>query len=523
MCARRVARFDVTMQGAQMAASFLQFQNLSFTYPSMTRSLFVDLSVHFPTGWTGVVGPNGAGKSTLLALAVGSLKPQGGTIAHPGTAMYCAQRTDDPPEELVDFVYAGDREAAMLRGQLGIQDEWLDRWETLSHGERKRAQIGVALWLSPDVLALDEPTNHIDANARQLLIDALRRYHGVGLLVSHDRELLDALCEQCLFIDPPDATMRPGGVSEGAEQDAIERDTARNQDDVARHAITRLRRETQRRREAADQFAAKTKASKHKKPPAQDHDGSAKRNLAKLTGKDAFAGKLAGRMDSKARRAEQQRSSIKVKKTYDMGIWLDSDARSQRAFLFRLAAGEIPMGADRRLAFPELAMRPTDRIALTGGNGLGKSTLVRHILTNLEIPAERLVCIPQEITAEESRRILAEVNALPKERLGQIMTIVSRLGSRPHRLIESDEPSPGEVRKILLAKGISEQPHLIVMDEPTNHMDLPSITCLEEALDGCPCGLLLVSHDLRFLQSLATANWHIVPEDTGSRLEVSLW
>ncbi len=506
-----------------MPAPSLQFQNVSFTYASMTRPLLVEVKAHFPAGWTGVVGPNGAGKSTLLMLAVGELEPQEGTVVRSGQAIYCAQRTDLPPEALPDFVYAGDREALVLRDQLGIEDDWLDRWDTLSHGERKRAQIGVALWLDPDVLALDEPTNHIDGEARQLLIGALRRYRGVGLLVSHDRELLDALCTQCLFIDPPDASMRPGGVTQGSEQAGIEQETARRQDDAAKHTITRLQRETQRRREAADQFAAKTKAAKHRKPPAQDHDGTAMRNLAKLTGKDAFAGKLAARIGDRVTRAREQRASVKVKKVYELGIWLESDACSQRASLFRVPAGEIPLGNDRRLCFPDLVMRPTDRIAVTGANGLGKSTLLRHIMPQLDLPAERIVHVPQEITADESRRILAEIAALPKERLGQIMTIVSRLGSRPQRLIESDEPSPGEIRKILLALGIAGRPHLIVMDEPTNHMDLPSITCLEEALSECPCGLLLVSHDFRFLGALATINWHLVPTETGADVEVSLW
>jgi ATPase subunit of ABC transporter with duplicated ATPase domains len=75
--------------------------------------------------------------------------------------------------------------------------------------------------------------------------------------------------------------------------------------------------------------------------------------------------------------------------------------------------------------------------------------------------------------------------------------------------LESAAPSPGEIRKILLATGIANVPHLIVMDEPTNHLDLPSIECLEQALIECPCGLLLVSHDRRFLDALAHKRWHI--------------
>ena len=103
--------------------------------------------------------------------------------------------------------------------------------------------------------------------------------------------------------------------------------------------------------------------------------------------------------------------------------------------------------------------------------------------------------IPQEIGAEQSRQILADIQRLPRQELGQIMTIISRLGSRPQRLLDSAEPSPGELRKLLLALGVLRSPHLIILDEPTNHMDLVSIQCLEEALADCPCALMLVSHD----------------------------
>ena len=154
-------------------------------------------------------------------------------------------------------------------------------------------------------------------------------------------------------------------------------------------------------------------------------------------------------------------------------------------------------------------MRPDDRIALTGPNGAGKSTLIRRIVASLDLPAERLTYVPQEIGLDASARIMESARALPRDKLGFMMTVVSRLGSRPHRLLESLEPSPGEMRKLLLAMGVAREPHLIIMDEPTNHMDLPSIQCLEDALSDCPCGLLLVSHDVRFLQKLTTRLWDI--------------
>jgi macrolide transport system ATP-binding/permease protein len=108
--------------------------------------------------------------------------------------------------------------------------------------------------------------------------------------------------------------------------------------------------------------------------------------------------------------------------------------------------------------------------------------------------------------------MLDQVRRLAKDRLGHLMTIVSRLGSRPDRLLASDEPSPGETRKLLLALGMLGAPHIIIMDEPTNHMDLPSIEALETALADCPCSLLLVSHDQRFLQKLTRSTWHITAD-----------
>jgi ATPase subunit of ABC transporter with duplicated ATPase domains len=335
--------------------------------------------------------------------------------------------------------------------------------------------------------------------------------------------MLDTLCPQCLFIDPPDARVRAGGVSAGLEQQRLEQASARTRDDDARHDAQRLRDTAQRRREEGERVAMRTKAAKMKKPPMHDHDGRAKRQLAKLTNKDDWAAKQSAQIGKRAGKAEDRRAAIPVKKQVEMGFWLEGSARSSRNHLLWVPAGTIPLGGGRRLVFPELRIDPTDRIALTGANGLGKSTLVRHLLQHVNVPPDHLVDLPQEITAAESRRILDDVARLPKEVLGRVMTSVSRLGSRPQRLLESKQPSPGEVRKILLSLGVVRGPHLIVMDEPTNHMDLPSIACLEEALAACPCAMLLVSHDLRFLDALVAWHWQLVPEGDTVRLVVTPW
>ena len=126
-----------------MSKGSVTFQDISFVYETASAPLFENLSANFPAGWTGIVGPNGAGKSTILKLAAGELKPGRGRILAPERAMYCPQRTDEAPPMFADLVCATDSDACKIRRLLHIKEDWLARWDTLSHGERKRAQIGV--------------------------------------------------------------------------------------------------------------------------------------------------------------------------------------------------------------------------------------------------------------------------------------------------------------------------------------------------------------------------------------------
>lgn len=488
-----------------MTQNNIIFQNISFSYETTSYSLFQNLSANFPTGWTGIVGANGAGKTTLLKLATGKLEPNQGHIQYPQRTVYCAQRTDTAPDLLKNLIETKDGNACKIKGILRIEEDWLRRWDTLSYGERKRAQIGVALWWEPTCLAVDEPTNHLDIEGRQIVKKALELFQGVGLLVSHDRNLLDNLCQQCLFVDPPEAIMRPGGVSKGLKQQQQEQEYIQKQKQLAKQEHKRLKRTAQKKVE----ISSKEKKRLSKRGlSSKDHDARAKIGLARLTGKDAKASKRLRQLNSRIEKVRNDLEGIKIKKSYKTGIWLEG-CLSKRNRLFQIPAGTIELGGNRKLHIPELTMMPDNRIGIIGPNGVGKSTLVNIIFNQLDLPEDQVIYLSQEINVETSKDIINTALSLPKEKLGHLMTIISCLGSRPDRLLETEIPSPGEIRKLLLAIGITNSPNLIMMDEPTNHLDLPSIECLETALSDCPGGLLLVSHDLRFLESLCKTYWKI--------------
>jgi len=488
---------------------FVKFHNVSFGYDSASASLLQSVSLHIARGWTGVVGANGAGKTTLLKLAAGTLKPVRGDVETAANSLYCPQRTDDVPDRLGELILAKAKSACIIKGQLGICGDWAKRWATLSDGERKRAQLAVAMWLEPEVLAIDEPTNHLDLQGREIINKALQSFRGVGLLVSHDRELLDSLCQQCLFIEHPGVVARPGGITKGMQAAKAERRSLEKRYMLKKRAYRTLQREAVRRRE----FAKQSLKRRSKRGLAKgDHDAREKKDRARVAGKDGTGGKLHRQLKGRLTRARKGLENIAVRKEYALGIWLPGSV-SKRNSLLSLRPGSLPLGEERRLYYPELLIRRSDRIALSGPNGSGKSTLIRHIVNSLNVPATRITYIPQEIDLRQSQDILAQVHALADSKLGHLMTIVSRLGSRPHRLLDSTEPSPGETRKLLLAIGMTYAPHIIIMDEPTNHMDLPSIECLEQALSDCPCSLLLVSHDRRFLQKLTQIQWRTAQID----------
>ena len=478
---------------------YIQVTDLSFGWDA---PLIRDLNCRFEAGWTGITGVNGSGKTTLLNLLTGGLLPESGDIQVAGSLLYCRQVPEPFPAEAESLFDDYSAEAYQLKRLYGLEEVWRYRPETLSHGERKRIQVAAAIWLDPDILILDEPTNHLDSESKAVLTAALKQFRGVGIIVSHDRQLLDELTNRTLFLEPPGHDLREQPYSEAVKVRDEEAAWNASRRASLQKQIRRLEGQAAAYRRLAR--GADKRSSKRRLDP-KDHDGRLKLDCARLLGKDAMHGKMLNQLQGRIRQEQEKADALLLTKrpTFDFALHFTPD---RRRYQFMLEDGEIRMG-DKLLTYPDLSLGSGDHTALTGVNGSGKSTLLKMIYPHCR--EEETLYIPQEIPAAGQDSFFRRVNSLPNHDRGELYAIMAALGSDPRRVLAAESPSPGELRKLLIADAIRGQIALMILDEPTNHLDLKSIEALESALSAYRAALLLVSHDAYFLQGTTDRRWEI--------------
>jgi ATPase subunit of ABC transporter with duplicated ATPase domains len=514
---------------------------LSYALPDGTP-LLSDLTFHLAPGRTGLVGRNGVGKTTLLDLLAGVRAPSGGRVLRTGRVAYLPQSAALPEGAsvadalgvagpwaaherigrgegtLVDFdrVVAcwdlPDRVAAAL-ARTGLSDLPPERpLATLSGGEAMRVRLAALLLQDPDTLILDEPTNHLDAEARQSVYDLVAAWPRHLLVVSHDRGLLERV-DRIAELTPAGLRLYGGGFTFYQEQRRTEAEAAHR---AAAEAEKQLREAERAAREARERQARRA-ASGLKRGRRTGVGKMAAGNLKRDA--ENTAGRLGGRHERIVEQAQDRAAEAQALRPEDRAIRVD------------LAAGAIPAGkrileaSGVRYHYPgteadvwpePLSFRVLggERVALLGPNGSGKTTLV-DLLRGLLVPTSgalyvgtrRLTVLDQRVALLDDEASLLENlrRAAPARPEHEVRVLLGRFLFEGEAVFKrAGVLSGGErLRAGLLCALVADQaPDLLVLDEPTNNLDLASLEEVASALRGYRGTLLVISHDRAFRKDI---------------------
>lgn len=519
----------------------LTLQGVSCLLPD-GRRLFSDLDETFDLRRTGLVGRNGVGKSVLARLLAGLWPPSSGRLLVHGTTHYLAQEPRRAADATVaavtgvaeildalsrieagsvdphDYDTVGTRWTIRHDLEHALQAQGLDyldatvSMQRLSGGEAARVAFAGALLSEADVLILDEPSNHLDRDARRSLIDQLDRWPKGLIVVSHDRELLRHM-QRIVELSPL------GLRSYGGNYDLYALRSEEERRDAARDLE---QRKAERRR---DERALRDRHERAERREARDKRAARDANQAPiLLGRQRERSEVtAGRMRE---RQEQQRVLLServrhaARRVDDQAAPIMRIATHESQGPFRIVSLEGVRLAYRREHADRLDLSITagQRIGLVGPNGSGKSTLLQTLAGNLA-PAEglrqtwapiayldqRLLDVDPGLSAVE---LLRAANAASPEcdirtRLAQI-GIDARASALP-----SGRLSGGQRLATGLAMAIYADPpaRLLLLDEPGNHLDLPSIRALEDMLRAYDGALVVASHDEDFLKRIGLTEY----------------
>ena len=535
---------------AVLVSALLVAKNLQAAIGDRVLFSGLDLVVG-PGDVIGLVGVNGAGKSTLLRMLAGLSAAQDGTVtvSPPDASIgYLPQEPDRHPGETVrqflarrTGVAAADdalqaAAGALAAGTAGAEDAYsrgLERWLALggadlderadavvaglglkvdldhemtglSGGQAARVGLASLLLSRYDVFLLDEPTNDLDLDGLARLEEFVAGLRAGTVLVSHDREFLTRTVTRVVEIDLSQQqvmTFGGGYAAYLAERD-VQRQHARADYDeyAARRAGLQERARSQR--------AWMEKGVKNARRKQPDNDKIGRKFRTEATEKQA----------AKARQTERliERLDVVEEPRKEWELQMEIAAAPRSGAIVASMRGAVVRRGGFTLGPVDLQIDWTDRVAITGANGSGKTTLLAALLGRIPLDEGHVALGPGVVVGEVDQArdlflgseplISAFGAAAPDMTPADIRTLLAKFGLRAaHVLRPADTLSPGERTRAALALLQARGVNLLVLDEPTNHLDLPAIEQLESALAAYPGTLLLVTHDRRMLDAVATS------------------
>lgn len=496
--------------------SAVVFDDVSFDWPDGSTVLS-HLTASFTLGRTGLVGANGAGKTTVLRLMAGELRPTAGSLITTGTVDFLRQDVTRGSTTVADLLGVSDVRRALRAVESGstdpavfdvIGDSWdiedraraelaalrlptdLDRVVSrLSGGEAMLAATAGVRLRGADIVLLDEPTNNLDADARERAYELVRSWRGTLIVVSHDLELLDLLDSTAELRDSQITTFG-GPYSEYRRWLDTQQQAARQ---TLRTAEQALKREQRERAKAEERIA-------HSERQGRTDRANRKYVAAVVDDRRNAAQKAQG-----SRRSAADAKVLAARNAVDTAGRL---VRGEAGVHIDLANPNVP--ARRRIVEVRASaegwahvVRGPERVGLVGPNGAGKTTLIENVMPQATV---RTAYLPQRIDLDDGASVLDTVReSAPELSLGDVRNRLARLrirGAMVERRVGT--LSGGERFRVALARLLlaDPPPELLVLDEPTNDLDIESVDQLITALDAYRGALLVVSHDHRFLGRL---------------------
>ncbi|MEK0098029.1 ATP-binding cassette domain-containing protein [Streptomyces sp. A475] len=519
---------------------------LSFQWQDGTPVLD-GLSLAIGRGRTGLVGTNGTGKSTLLRLLAGQLAPSQGSVTVGGSLAYLPQnitldttlRVDqalgiaerraalraiengDVSEEHFDTVgddWDVEERALATLGSLGLADVELDRTVgQLSGGETTLLRLAALLLERPDVLLLDEPTNNLDVFARRRLYEAVDSWRsGVLLVVSHDRELLERV-DRIAELRSGSVSWYGGGWSAYEEALATQQEAAGRMLRAAEADVRRQKRELEE-----TQIKVARRARHNKKLDAQRKAPRIVAGEKKRSAQES-GDKLRGLHEDRLSEAHERREEAAEAIRNDAEIRVSLPHTAVPTGRTVLSLDELSL-AHGKLRDGSLHIHGPERIALVGRNGSGKTTLLRTLTGEFEplrgqaktfVPLrflpQRLDVLDEELSvaANVARMAPGVTDNHIRSQLARFLFKGAR-AQQPAGTLSGGERFRAALAATMLA---APAPQLLMLDEPTNSLDMASVRQLTSALESYEGALLIASHDLPFLESIGITRWLLLGED----------